>query len=749
MTVSTEVNQAAYTGNGVTTVFPYTFRILNSANLTVTRIDLLEVETVLTLGTDYTVTGAGSYNGGSVVLPQALPSGYSLVIERDLAAIQDTDLRNQGTFFAEVHEDAFDYLTMLVQQVTSWIGLALRRPTIKSNFYDAKQYRIANLADPASEQDAVNNRYMKSYVDRAISGVIGGFGWFIQAGSGAVYRTFQDKMRDSVSLLDFGTDTTALTRAIATGKTVRIPAGNYSFICNTINLPSNTQLLFDSAAVINWVNNSGSSGSSQEAWCFKCTGVNNIVISGGTHNYANDTIVLVAVQSATSNVMIEYMRVIGPRLLNVQDGTGVYGSSTSSTRSKNINVRFITGQVVTRSSTGAFICIRFTDGGVVSDVNAYGYYYAGMFWGGDSNFSIDGAMGNERKCTGITFKNVVASVVWAGVWGSMGHNITIENCSVTAIDPSHSDVGIDFEGCTNSRAYGCYAKNFPNGCLATFFYNSQVSFINCDTVVDNALGRHARFNNSGQNNNARDILIEGCRFKSIGFVSLINQNGAAHNLIFKGNSLVNVMVLFIANNNGYIEVSGNQFSFDVVPSNNYNTYGVYAMLGVGGFHGGLTGIGAGSSAKSLCKDNWFSSEITLPSPSYATWILNVSTSKTTNIDVIGGGTLSTGVDHDLGLANVGANVGISLRFDVRDYQFFNSSWTTEILGSATLYPKGTVKGKNNLGVVWPNSITDNLSYASTWYDVRQEFELITPTSTKRGDLVYTAGIGTSAAVRDY
>ena len=249
MTVSTEVNQAAYTGNGVTTVFPYTFRILNSNNLTVTRIDLLEVETVLTLGTDYTVSGAGSYNGGSVVLTQALPSGYSLVIERDLAAVQETDLRNQGTFFAEVHEDVFDYLTMLVQQVTSWLGLALRRPTVKSKFYDSKQYRIANLADPANAQDAVNNRSMRNYVDQMIAGVVGGFGWFIQAGAGAYYRTFQDKMRDSVSIKDFGAvsggDVTnaILNALLSTSGTVVVPPGDYVSSPNLSQIQSVLSLL--------------------------------------------------------------------------------------------------------------------------------------------------------------------------------------------------------------------------------------------------------------------------------------------------------------------------------------------------------------------------------------------------------------------------------------------------------------------------------------------------------------------------
>lgn len=294
MTVSTEVNQAAYTGNGVTTVFPYTFRILNASNLTVTRIDLQEVETVLTLGTDYTVTGAGSYNGGAVVLPQPLQSNYSLVIVRDLDIVQETDLRNQGTFFAEVHEDAFDYLTMIIQQVASWFGLALRRPTIKSNFYNALQYRISNLADPVNDQDAVNTRSMRSYVEKMIAGVVGGFGWFIQAGFGAIYRTFQDKMRDTVSIKDFGAkgdsltdDAYAINLALAGGnKKVIFPDGNYLiksylriYANTTIEMSKGCKILNDNqTAEFVFVN--GELGNANYASGYDGDG--NIVIQGGT-----------------------------------------------------------------------------------------------------------------------------------------------------------------------------------------------------------------------------------------------------------------------------------------------------------------------------------------------------------------------------------------------------------------------------------------------------------------------------------
>ncbi|ENW9128742.1 TPA: tail fiber domain-containing protein [Escherichia coli] len=203
MTVSTEVDHNEYTGNGVTTSFPYTFRIFKKSDLVVQVSDLNGNVTELVLDTGYKVTGAGTYSGGEVVLPSPLAAGWRITIERVLDVVQETDLRNQGKFFPEVHEDAFDYLTMLIQRCFGWFRRALMKPSLLAKYYDAKQNKISNLADPSLEQDAVNNRSMRKYVDAAIAGVVGGFGWFIQYGAGAVYRTFQDKMRDTVSVKDY------------------------------------------------------------------------------------------------------------------------------------------------------------------------------------------------------------------------------------------------------------------------------------------------------------------------------------------------------------------------------------------------------------------------------------------------------------------------------------------------------------------------------------------------------------------
>lgn len=161
MTVSTEISREEYTGNGVTTDFDYRFRVFSADELVVSVADTTENISTLVLNTDYTVTGAGSRTGGKVKLVNPLANAWRISIERDLPVTQETDVRNQGNFFPEVHEDAWDKLTMLIQQAIGNLGLALRKPNWLAKYYDAKGNRIANLGNPVNGQDATT----KSYVD--------------------------------------------------------------------------------------------------------------------------------------------------------------------------------------------------------------------------------------------------------------------------------------------------------------------------------------------------------------------------------------------------------------------------------------------------------------------------------------------------------------------------------------------------------------------------------------------------------
>ncbi|HHN2094158.1 TPA: glycosyl hydrolase family 28-related protein [Pseudomonas aeruginosa] len=167
MTVSTPDSEIEYEGNGVTTAFPVPFKFPSNDDLVVTRV-YNDVSTVLVLGTDYSVVGAGASAGGAVITSVAPSVGSKLSIERQLEPVQETDLRNQGRYFAETHENVFDYLTMLIQQSFSWISRALRRP-IGKEYFDAENRRIANVESPSENNDAANKLWTEQYVASVIN----------------------------------------------------------------------------------------------------------------------------------------------------------------------------------------------------------------------------------------------------------------------------------------------------------------------------------------------------------------------------------------------------------------------------------------------------------------------------------------------------------------------------------------------------------------------------------------------------
>ncbi|EJD6612295.1 hypothetical protein M0L22_RS02840 [Providencia rettgeri] len=174
MTVSTEISSNEYTGNGVTTDFDYKFRIFKANQLSVITSDA-DGDNVVTLrlGTDYTVTGANKSTGGKVVLTKPLANGHKISIARDIPITQETSFRNQGKFLAETHEDAFDYLTMIVQRIWGSLGsLYLKRPNILANWFDAKGYRIANLGKPKRDSDAVDLGTLKDEISGVNSTIL-------------------------------------------------------------------------------------------------------------------------------------------------------------------------------------------------------------------------------------------------------------------------------------------------------------------------------------------------------------------------------------------------------------------------------------------------------------------------------------------------------------------------------------------------------------------------------------------------
>jgi hypothetical protein len=119
MTVNTtNIIAGPYTGNGLGDEFAYGFRVENAAELKVFQTAAgAETSTLLTLTTDYTVTGVGTLTGTIVLVAGNLETGGKIFIRSDYSPTQLTSFRSQGRFSAAIHEDAFDKAIRLIQQL--------------------------------------------------------------------------------------------------------------------------------------------------------------------------------------------------------------------------------------------------------------------------------------------------------------------------------------------------------------------------------------------------------------------------------------------------------------------------------------------------------------------------------------------------------------------------------------------------------------------------------------------------------
>ncbi|EKT4522803.1 hypothetical protein QEM13_002046 [Pseudomonas putida] len=165
MTVSTTDSVVEYVSGGP--AFPIPYRFLQNSDIEAVLVHQDGTSKTLVLGTQYTLTGAGSQSGGTLTSTYAASvlatPGATLSISRVMTATQPTDLRNQGRYFAETHENVFDRLTMLIQQGFAWTRRALLRP-IGKDYYDAEGRRITSVADPVENQDAATKKWATDFI---------------------------------------------------------------------------------------------------------------------------------------------------------------------------------------------------------------------------------------------------------------------------------------------------------------------------------------------------------------------------------------------------------------------------------------------------------------------------------------------------------------------------------------------------------------------------------------------------------
>jgi len=121
MTLETEISRVVYTALAAQTAFPFGYKFLDDADLLVYVDDELQ-----TITTDYTVSGAGLDEGGTVTFTTGRTAGEIIAIVRAPAITQAVDYVENDPFPAETHEGALDKLTMICQALDDGLSRAVK-----------------------------------------------------------------------------------------------------------------------------------------------------------------------------------------------------------------------------------------------------------------------------------------------------------------------------------------------------------------------------------------------------------------------------------------------------------------------------------------------------------------------------------------------------------------------------------------------------------------------------------------------
>ena len=206
MTVSAQTTVNSSTANGVTTVFPYAFKILRDADL-----EVLVDGVVKTLSTHYTVSGAGNNSGGDVTFLSAPAADAIVVRRRNMQLVRSVDYQYQGDLPNSVLNPDLDAPILIAQQLQEQVGRAARGPAgetwteLPAAADRIDKFLVFDATTGEAELSTVTQTRVASAVAAAYAaGSTADAVTFLQAGTGAESRSVQAKLREYVSISDFG-----------------------------------------------------------------------------------------------------------------------------------------------------------------------------------------------------------------------------------------------------------------------------------------------------------------------------------------------------------------------------------------------------------------------------------------------------------------------------------------------------------------------------------------------------------------
>ena len=130
MAISTTQRKRICPGNGSATIFNFPFKVIEKSNFILIYTNTNGEHTILKQDTDYSLSNVGEDSGVTVTYPIStevgkLQSGEKLTGYRETNITQLLDFMYDGGFSPRIHENAFDKVTMILQEFAEELD---RRP---------------------------------------------------------------------------------------------------------------------------------------------------------------------------------------------------------------------------------------------------------------------------------------------------------------------------------------------------------------------------------------------------------------------------------------------------------------------------------------------------------------------------------------------------------------------------------------------------------------------------------------------
>jgi len=355
------------------------------------------------------------------------------------------------------------------------------------------------------------------------------------------------------------TDSTAAIQTLVTnaaGPVVGVPGATYKW--SSLNLKNGSDVRGNGASLVC----TAASG----AGAFTGSNLTNVAVSGWK---ASGNVGAVLVKMIASKV-IDVLRNDLTNLGMFRCDSANISVYTGSTEGENADILVKDNRAVAPATLNT-ICVGlyYASDCLVTHNRIEGFDNGALFWGGDANVNVNGAIANPRKSKRITmtFNNVIGPSN-GGLWGSMGEDIRI--CDNTVRDCG--DVGIDFEGCFNARANRNTVSDCDNGNFATFSLCRNISFAHNTSLATGQATCQYLF--KVYNSTADSSKATGNGVIKLTNNALIRTNGvgsgvvieACHHIIIRGNHMKNTYIFAQTNNMNHVSIINNDMEWDVAAS---------------------------------------------------------------------------------------------------------------------------------------------------------------------------------------